>query len=234
MNMWEKYLSVLEVQNQVNWGIFTLCLLILFLCSQKRLLSKYRPFVVGLSFVGIFYSVGNLLLGGIWAWVLFAILVGLGFSMRTLLYDIVAMFYLNLEGSLTRQSWVEGSNFQGCVEQLSWRCVTLKNSSGKETRIPNHHFLILPWSIMQPGSYRKSLSFWITEEVSLSKLEARIAAWLATAPWIGGFHGLHRDHSNPLLIVIDISLLHFEDEARVRKALRILIEDDYDPKKNLQ
>ena len=124
------------------------------------------------------------------------------------------------------RSWVELSTIQGCVTAISWRCVILRDDTGKIIHVPNHLFLLQSWSVVPSGTYRKQLYFWIAKDRSLSKLEIKITGWLTTAPWVGEFHGLFRDPSHPQLIVIDVSLLHFEDTARLQKALRILIEED--------
>ena len=224
--MWEKYLGVLHIESHVGLGVLALCVLVLLLTNRQGTFSKYRNVTVGLGFFGLLFSIGNIILGDIWALVVLSMLIGMGFSMRTLLYDFVSMFYLVLEGTLKPQVWVEGEDFCGCFHNISWRCVLLMAPNGEQIRVPNRYFLQQPWSVTGSGRYRKSFSFWINEGTILSQLENKIVDWLMTSPWVGEFHSLHRDRSHPHLIIIEVSILHLEDEAQLQKALRRLIEGE--------
>ena len=224
MMFWSEQLMSWSVTPEVALGILCVSLLLLALSSHHRILSRYRGGIYLIGFGGLFYSIGNLLLGALWVWIFAALLLGLGFSMRTLLYDCIASIWIRLEGEILQYSWVEGVAFSGRVEKRSWRCIVLKDAMGRSVLVPNHHFLTQVWKTSQPGQYRTELKCWIPDSTSIVLIEEKVVRWMATAPWVAQFYGLYPDPSHPRLIVVDVSLLRFEDENKVIRALRTLIE----------
>ena len=178
MNPLNEILSSWNLQPEQALIVLCLSVLLFFLSSGERL-KRYRDWLRLIIFVCVFYSVGILVLGELWVVVFIALLLGLGFSMRTLVYDLIAAIWIRLEGRILLYSWIEGRGFSGQVEQFLWRCIVLKDSMGRSVLVPNHHFLVQSCTSSQPGQYRTALRCWIPEDVPLLFIEEKILNWMA-------------------------------------------------------
>ena len=215
-------IEALVISPWLSIQLLILAFLIWFLAWRLRKLQYFlvHPLIFGLVFCGL----GHLLLGPIFAWVVIILLLGLGYSLRTLAFDLVSGLLLRIEARLIDDAWVEGDGFDGRVKARLWRGVILCDAFGRETIVPNHLFLHSCVTISNPGEYYTTITCWIPKEKTAFDAEQEILQWLRDSPWVSQCFSIYPDAQNLNQIVVELSLLRAEDKHKVLSAVRALIE----------
>jgi hypothetical protein len=201
-----------------------LALLIWLLSFRLKLLRK--PLVQPIIFGLFLFSTGYLLLGDAFAWVILFLLFGIGFSLRTLVFDLVAGVLIRLEHRIIMNAWIDGEGFSGRVQDRFWRCVILSDMWGRAIVVPNRVFVQQSVVISKPGTYRTAIQCWIPENRTLLEAEEKIVGWLDDSPWVSRLYSIYPDTMNPRVLIVEVSLLRAEDKNKVLRALRTIIEQE--------
>lgn len=221
-------LFVQETIDKLTWAgnfapqLVCLAILIWLLAIRLRFIQKplVQPFIL-LLFLG---GVGYLILDAAFVWVVLCMLLGLGFAMHTLAFDIVASVLIRLEHRIIINSWVDGDGFSGRVQGLGWRGVELCDIWGRFIVVPNRIFVQQSCTISKPGDYRTEIQCWIPPSQTLLEAEHKILHWVDDAPWISKLYGIYPSVDNERIIIIEVSLLRAEDKNKVLRALRTIVE----------
>ena len=220
--VFQETIASLVIAPWLSIQILILAFLIWFLAWRLQKLQSFfvHPLIFGLVFCGL----GSLLLGPIFAWVVVFLVLGLGFSLRMLAFDLVSGLLLRIESRLIDDAWVEGDGFDGRVQSRLWRGVILSDAFGRETIVPNHLFLRKCVTISKPGEYHTTITCWIPQEKTAFAAEQEISQWLRDSPWVSQCFSIYPDSQNLNQIVVELSLLRAEDKHKVLSAVRALIE----------
>ena len=221
-------LFIQETIDKLTWAgefaplLICLSILIWVLAIRLRFIQKplIQPFIL-ILFLG---GMGYLLLGTAFVWVVLCMLLGLGFAMHTLAFDIVAAILIRLEHRIIVNSWIDGTGFSGRVQALGWRGVELCDIWGRFIVVPNRVFIQQHVTISNPGDYRTEIQCWVPIRQTLLEAENKILRWVDDAPWISKLYGIYPSVDNERIIVIEVSLLRAEDKNKVLRALRTIVE----------
>jgi hypothetical protein len=219
-----------ETLQKMTWGaenavlILILAILLWLLASRLKILRMplVQPIIFGL-FVA---AVGYLLIGDAFAWVVLFLLFGIGFSLRTLMFDLIAGVLIRLEHRVIMNAWIDGDGFSGRVQDRFWRCVILTDIWGRSIVVPNRVFVQQSVVISKPGAYRTAIQCWIPEKRKLIEAEQMIVGWLDDSPWVSRLFSIYPDTTNPRVLIVEVSLLRAEDKNKVLRALRTIIEKE--------
>lgn len=221
-------LFVQETIDKLTWaGEFApllVCLALLFWILAIRLRFIQRPIVQPLILLVFLGGMGYLILGTAFVWVVLCMLLGLGFAMHTLAFDLVASVLIRLEHRIIVNSWIDGDGFSGRVRALGWRGVELCDVWGRFIVVPNRFFVQHSCTISKPGDYRTEMHCWISPTQTLIDAEKKILEWVDDAPWISKLYGIYPSAANERIIVVEVSLLRAEDKNKVLRALRTIVE----------
>ena len=221
-------IMIQEMLSRLTWGTeyapLLLLLAILIWILTFRLRMHTAPLVQPTVFVLVLFALGYLFVGDAFGWVILFVLIGTGLSLHSLLFDVIAGFLIRLEHRVIIHAWVDGADFSGRVQQLFWRCIVLTDMWGRSIVVPNRIFLQRTIHISPPGAYRTSIQLWIPENETLLAVEKKIADWLDDSPWVSQLFNIYPDSNNPRVLIVDVSLLRAEDQHKVMRALRTIIE----------
>ncbi|MAA79310.1 MAG: hypothetical protein CL916_08620 [Deltaproteobacteria bacterium] len=221
-------LFIQETIDKLTWaGEFApllVCLSVLFWILAVRLRFIQRPFVQPFILLLFLGGMGYLILGSAFVWVVLCMLLGLGFAMHTLAFDLVASIMIRLEHRVIVNSWIDGKGFSGRVQALGWRGVELCDRWGRFIIVPNRFLVQQSFTISNPGDYRTEIQCWISPNQTLLEAEKKILHWVYDAPWISKLYGIYPSTANERIIVVEVSLLRAEDENKVLRALRTIVE----------
>ena len=210
------------IQSALPW--LFLAIFVLLFSLRFSIFRKNPNWMQPLIWISAILGLVSLLSGIAQQWFLLALVVGVGFSLRHLVQDSYAFLLLMIEQRVIFDAWVEGEGYAGRVQNRSWRCVTLKDGREQTMLVPNRFFLSHTIKITPPGLFSTKLRCWIPEGLTLLEVEARVIAWIPTAPWVAEFYGLYPDDHNPQLMIIELSLLRADDKNKVLRALRAIME----------
>ena len=221
-------LFVQETIDKLMWaGDFApllICLAVLFWILALRLRFIQKSFVQPIVLLLFLGGIGYLTLGPVFVWVILCMLLGLGFAMHTLAFDLVASVLIRLEGRVIVNAWIDGEGVSGRVQALGWRGVELCDIWGRFIVVPNRLFVQQSFTISKPGDYRTQMQCWISSTQTLLEAEKKILHWVDDAPWVSKLYGIYPSVENERLIVVEVSLLRAEDKNKVLRALRTIVE----------
>ena len=223
-------LFIQETIEKLMWGdeyaFLLICLSILLWVLSLRLRLLKKPLIQPLILVLFLGGVGYLFLGTVFVWVVLCMLLGLGFAMHTLAFDVVASMMIRLEARIIENAWIDGEGFSGNVRGLGWRGVELCDIRGRIIIVPNRIFVQQHVSISAPGDYRTDIQCWVPQTQTLLDAENKILQWIDDAPWVSKIYSIYPSMKNERIIVVEVSLLRAEDKNKVLRALRTIVEQE--------
>ncbi|MEC7987481.1 MAG: mechanosensitive ion channel domain-containing protein [Myxococcota bacterium] len=211
------------VTSTIPWLL--LAFVLLQFSFRLQTLHKYRNWIQPLILLSVLLGLVSSMSEVSQQWFALALLIGIGFSFHTLVQDAYASLLILVEHRVVLGAWIELEGYAGRVQHRSWRCVTLKDGREQTMIVPNRFFLSHTLKVTPPGHFSTKIRCWIPQGITLLEVEARVVAWLPSAPWVADFYGLYPDSNNPRLILIELSLLRAEDKNKVLRALRTIIEE---------
>ncbi len=148
-------------------------------------------------------------------WVVLAVAVAVGWSIRDLLPDLFAGAILVAERRVRPGVWLRTEGRGGTVERLGLRVTWLRDDLDREVAIPNRYLLsdsmVLTETRVTPHETTVRLS--TTDAVSARRA---LSDAVATSPWVplGAEVALHQDGDEPHRWTVQISLRRLSDGAR--------------------
>lgn len=185
-----------------------------------------------LSFVFLIFGCGAFFPGIVQQFLLIGLLIGVGWSMRELVVDLIAGVLIFGERKIFVGSWVSGPSFSGLVILRTWRYIGVQSEQGVKRVVPNREFLSNAIEVSTAGFYKMSLPFVIPSDMALRKAEEITRSWIVSSPWVSNDAiVLYPDSAQQNVLVIQVTLLRPDFKDDFMRALRWQLEE---AKKRLQ
>jgi len=167
-------------------------------------------------------GVGALLPTPMLQWGLLAFVIGLGWSARNYVVDMLSGLVIYWEARFSIGSWIEGEGFSGKLIEQSWRCLILEDAGGNKMVIPGRYLLIRPVKVYAPGNFPAVINVCVPRELDLSQAIVLVEEWLRTSPYLSAERSfsLEIDSQNLQLLNIGLFLLRMSDKNTVARMLQ--------------
>jgi hypothetical protein len=163
-------------------------------------------------------------------WVLVALAVVIGWSVRDLFADLVAGGVLAAERRVKKGVWVSGDGFQGTVEGRSLRATWLRDGQGHRLTVPNRAMVGAPMVYDAGADAEHEVVVRLEGYQDAGKVRMALTDAILSSPWVlaGANPVVLRDPADPVVWRVRTKLLeprfsvHFEGELleRVEDLLR--------------
>lgn len=156
------------------------------------------------------------------AWIMIGAAIGLGWSMKDFLPDLLARFVLSVERRVQKGIWVSGENFSGTVEHIGVRATWIRDANGNRVAVPNRELLNQPLLSDESGNKQAEVSILLPDQnlvdVSIRQL---LTDSVLASPWIypGSDILVLRDPDKPRLWRVQARLLETQFAQRFRGEL---------------
>jgi small-conductance mechanosensitive channel len=168
-------------------------------------------------------------------WVLLALVLVVGWSVRGLFADLVAGGVIAAERRVKKGVWVSGDGFQGTVEGRSLRATWLRDGQGHRLTVPNRAMVGAPMVYDAGADAEHEVVVRLEGYDDAGKVRMALTDAILSSPWVlaGANPIVLRDPADPVVWRVRTKLLeprfsvHFEGELleRVEDLLRYVPEE---------